>query len=115
MKISEMRDDIRQQQYGRFRMPEEGKGPFTHANGQKSGNTKVRENVSIYIENERVFESDKGLKPESSKIFDTDAGMKLDTPKGSKPVPEEKHYYKSENTAQTKTTTQQASIIDEWV
>lgn len=80
MKISNNTNSyIRQQQYGQFKLPENGKGPYIHANGKKLDNTLEQENVSIYVENEVVFSSEKGLKSDFPKLFDSDVGANFKT------------------------------------
>jgi len=116
MKISNNTNNyIRQQQYGQFKLPENGKGPYVHANGQKLNNTLEQENVSVYIENEAVFSSEKGLKSGFPKLFDSDAGAKLETIKAKKSEKVGKSYQKSEDTGNAQPVNKQDSIINEWV
>ena len=106
---------IRQQQYGQFKLPGNGKGPYVHANGQKLDNTLEQKNVSIYIEDEAVFSSEKGLKSDFPKLFDSDAGANLETIKAKKSEKEGKSYQKSEETGNVQPVNKQDSIINEWV
>lgn len=106
---------IRQQQYGRFKLPGNGKGPYVHANGQKLDNTLEQKNVSIYVENETVFSSEKGLKSNFPKLFDSDAGTKFVTVEAKKSEKEEKSYHEYENTGNEPPANKQDSIISEWV
>lgn len=115
MKISNNTNHVRQQQYGQFRLPEDGKGPYVHANGQKLDNTLEQENVSIYVENEIVFSSEKGLKSDFPKLFDSDAGMDFETIEAKKPEKEKKSYQGYENTGNERPVNKQDSIINEWV
>jgi hypothetical protein len=108
MKISN--NYVRQQQFGQFRLPEDGKGPFVHANGQKLDNTLEQKNVSIYVENETVFSSEKGLKSDFPKLFDSDAGVKFE-----KPQNEKESYQEYENTGNERPVNKPDSIINEWV
>ncbi len=103
---------IRQQHNGQFRLPENGKGPYVHVSGQKLDNTLEQENVSIYVENEAVFSSEKGLKPDFPKLFDSDAGAKFETVETKK---SEKSYQGYENTGNERPVNKQDSIISEWV
>ncbi len=113
MKISNNTNNyIRQQHYGQFRLPENGKGPYVHAKGQKLDNTLEQKNVSIYVENETVFSSEKGLKSDFPKLFDPDAGMNIEA---KKPEKEKKSYQEYENTGNERPVTKQDSIINEWV
>ena len=68
MEISNGTDYVRQLQYGQFRLPEDGKGPYVHADRQKLDNTLEQESVSIFVENETVFSSEKGLKSDFLKL-----------------------------------------------
>jgi len=106
---------IRQQQYGQFKLPENGKGPYVHANGQKLDNTLEQKNVSIYVENEAVFSSEKGLKSDFPKLFDSDAGAKFETVEAKKSEKKEKSYQEYENTGNEPPVNKQDSIISEWV
>ena len=45
MKVTHTIDYIRQQNPGQFRRPEDGKGPFTHVNGQELNNIKEQKKV----------------------------------------------------------------------
>ncbi len=106
---------IRQQQYGQFRLPEDGKGPYIRANGQKLDNTLEQKNVSIYVENGTVFSSEKGLKSDFTKLFDSDAGMNIETIEAKKPEKEKESYQEYENTGNERPVNKQDSIISEWV
>jgi hypothetical protein len=106
---------IRQQQNGQFRLPENGKGPYVHANGQKLDNTLEQKNVSIYVENETVFSSEKGLKSDFPKLFDSDAGVKFETIEAKKPQNKGESYQGYENTGNERPANKQDSIINEWV
>lgn len=106
---------VRQQQFGQFRLPEDGKGPFVHANGQKLDNTLEQKNVSIYVENESVFSSEKGLKSDFPKLFDPDAGLGFETIEAKKSEKEKKSYQDYENTGNTRPVNKQDSMISEWV
>ena len=107
--------NVRQQQYGQFRLPENGKGPYVHANGQKLDNTLEQENVSIYVENETVFSSEKGLKANFPKLFDSDVGANFETIEAKKPEKKGKSYQGYENTGNERPVNKQDSIINEWV
>lgn len=116
MKISNNTNSyIRQQQYGQFKLPENGKGPYVHANGKKLDNTLEQENVSIYVENEAVFSSEKGLKSDFPKLFDSDVGANFKTIEAKKPEREGKSYQEYENTGNDQPVNKQDSIINEWV
>ncbi len=115
MKISNNTNHVRQQQYGQFRLPEDGKGPYVHANGQKLDNTLEQKNVSIYVENETVFSSEKGLKSDFPKLFDSDTGAKFETIEAKKPEKEKKSYQEYENTGNERPVNKPDSIINEWV
>jgi len=116
MKISNNTNSyIRQQQYGQFRLSENGKGPYVHANGQKLDNTLEQVNVSIYVENETVFSSGKGLKSDFPKLFDSDVGTKFKTIEAKKSEKEGKSYQGYENTGNEQPVNKQDSIINEWV
>lgn len=105
---------IRQQHYGQFKLPENGTGPYIHANGHKLDNTLEQENVSIYVENETVFSSEKGLKPDFPKLFDSDAGTKFETVAAKKSEKEGKNSQKYETTGNERPVNKQNSIINEW-
>ena len=116
MKISNNTNNyIRQKHYGQFKLPENGKGPYVHANGQKLDNTLEQKNVSIYVENETVFSSEKGLKSDFSKLFDSDAGMNFETVEANKSEKEGKKYQEYDNTGNERPVNKQDSIINEWV
>jgi hypothetical protein len=115
MKTSNNTNYIRQQQFGQFRLPENGKGPFVHANGQKLDNTLEQKNVSIYVENETVFSSEKGLKSDFPKLFDSNAGAKFETIEAKKPQNEKESYQEYENTGNERPVNKPDSIINEWV
>lgn len=108
-------NNIRQQQYGQFRLPENGKGPYVYANGQRMDNTLEQKNVSIYVENGTVFSSEKGLKSDFPKLFDSDAGMNFKTIEAKKPEKEGKSYQEYESTGSKRPVNKQDSIINEWV
>jgi hypothetical protein len=116
MKISNNTNNyIRQQQYGQFKLPENGTGPYVHANGQKLENTLEQKNVSFYVENETVFSSAKGLKSNFPKLFDSNAGAKFETIEAKKLQNEKKSYQGYENTGNDQPANKQDSIINEWV
>jgi hypothetical protein len=115
MKISNNTNYVRQQQYGQFRLPEDGKGPYIHANGQKLDNPLEQKNVSIYVENETVFSSEKGLKPDFPKLFDPDVGINFETIEAKKPEKEKKGYQEYENTGNERPVNKQDRIINDWV
>jgi len=114
MKVSN-NNYIRQQQYGQFKLSENGRGPYVHANGQKLDNTLEQENVSIYVENETVFSSTKGLKADFPKLFDSDVGAKIETVEAKKSAKEEESYKEYENTVAEQPVNKPDSIINEWV
>ena len=113
MKISD--NNIRQQQYGQFKLPANGKGPYVHVNGQKLDHTLEQAKVSIYVENETVLRSERGLKSDFPKLFDSDAGVKFETIKAKKLQNEEKGYQEYESIGSERPVTKQDSIINEWV
>ena len=116
MKISNNTNNyIRQQHYGQFRLPENGKGPYVHVKGQKLDNTLEQKNVSIYVENEVVFSSEKGLWSTFPKLFDSDAGANLGTIEAKKLGKEGKSYQEYENTGNERPVNKQARLINEWV
>ncbi len=106
---------IRQQQYGQFKLPENGKGPYVHANGKKLDNTLEQENVSIYIENKAVFSSEKGLKSDFPNLFDPDTGARIEAVETKKSERKGKSYQEYDNTGNDKPVNKQDSIINEWV
>ena len=103
---------IRQHHYGQFNLPENGKGPYVHANGQKLDNTLEQANISIYVENKTVFSSEKGLKSDFPKLFDSDAGVRFETIEAKK---EEKSYREYAKTGNERPVNKQDSIINELV
>ncbi len=116
MKISNNTNShIRQHHYGQFNLPENGKGPYVHANGQKMDNTLEQANVSIYVENETVFSSKKGLKSDFPKLFDSDAGTKLETINAKKLEKKGESYQGYETTGNERSGNKQDGIINEWV
>ncbi len=68
---------IRQQQFGQFRRPEDGTGPYTRVNNQKLDSMKDQEERSIYVSSEKVVTFEKAvIESNAAKLFDSDVGLK---------------------------------------
>ncbi len=83
MEINETVEQIHQQRYGHFRIPEDGKQPYAHANNQKLASTREQWKAAVYADDENLGTLEKNLKSKTRKLFDTEVGVKpsFDKPK----------------------------------
>ena len=116
MNITNPIDYIRQQQFGRFRRPEDGTEPYTHVNDQKLGSLKGQDERSIYVNNEKIITFEKDLAGSGfPKLFDSNAGLKLEIGKIGETKKEDKLQVQYDKTGkEQKLTYKQESVVDQW-
>ncbi len=115
MKINATTDYIRQQQLGQFNRPEDGKGPYSHVNGQKVESTKEQKNSSIYVNNEKIVALETDIESSFPKLFDSDAGMKFNIERINEYKKEAKPATQYDKAGKIKKNTKEKVFIDQLV
>jgi hypothetical protein len=115
MNIIDTTEYIRQQQVGRFRRCEDGKGPFAHVNSQKLDSLWEGNEGSVYVNDEKVDTLEKEFTgADFPKLFDTDVGAKVNVEKVKATNEEEKVTGQHKKSAKVQSATKQERFVDEW-
>ena len=115
MEINETVEHIHQERYGRFRIPEDGKQPYAHANNQKLTSASEQRKAAVYADNENFGTLEKTLKSKSRKLLDTEVGVRPSFDKPKETPKETKTSEQYDKTGKTNTVFNKESKIDELV
>ena len=115
MKITETASNIRQQQPGQFRRPEDGRAPFAHVNDQKLVTIKEQQACSVYVSNENLVALDRVIESDFPNLFDFDTGVKFSLENLSRAYRDEDIHQQYDKTAKTEMVTKKEWIINQWV